>query len=506
MEHVEVIVIGAGSSGGVVASRLTEDPTRHVLLLEAGPDFPDEHEVPPLFAVSGEHSWLVAGAPELDWRYWNADRAQATAGQRVRLARGKLVGGTSMVNATIAARGAPYDYDRWERMGNPGGSWADILPYMIRIETDLDFGDLPYHGSEGPIRVQRYPRETWAEVNRAFFDGCLELGFRHAPDLNAPDAMDGVVGPLAHNRFNEIRQGTLVTYLREARQRPNLTIRGGATVDRVLIEGDRAVGVRYVDGLGQARDVFADTVVVSAGVYGSPAILQRSGIGRSRVLKPLGIDQKADLPVGEHLLDHPGCAFFFHAPALSGATGRLFAANARGPKAASGELEWQVHPFPIGHETGKAGLWIYLPRQDAEGAVEITSADPTTPPLIDHCYNTQDSDFRRFDLALDFCEQLIQTPSFAKHGARSLMGDASHRDIVRAGIASANHQAGTCKMGPASDKTSVVGSDLNIHGVSNLMVADASIFPDNIMHNTNFTCMVVGEIAADLVSGKRVAR
>jgi len=505
MEHFNVIVIGAGSSGGVVAARLTENPDISVLLLEAGPDFPDEEAVLPLFAVSGEHSWRVAGVPELDWRYWNTDTAKVTSGHPIRLARGKLSGGTSMVNATIAARGAPNDYNRWASMGNPGWAWDDLLPYFIRIENDLDFGDQPIHGSSGPIAVQRYKPETWAAVNRAFYEGCVQLGFEEAPDLNAPDAQTDVVGALAHNRYKEIRQGTLVTYIRAARPRPNFTIRGNANVDRILLDSaaGRATGVRYIDAHGQPVEIAADIVIVSAGVYGTPLILQRSGIGPADELQAVGVQPVVDLPVGSHLLDHPGCALTFVAPALSGSTGRLFATNVRGPAGANGEMEWQVHPFPIDEEIGTAGLWIYLPRQDAEGFVRITNADPDAAPIIDHAYNTLDSDYRRFKLAYDFCNELLATPIFQQHGAKSQMADRPFAEVLRNGINSANHQVGTCKMGPADDPTTVVGPNLLVHGFSNLMVADASIYPEHILHNTNFTCMVIGEIAAELINGQR---
>ena len=155
-------------------------------------------------------------------------------GRSLRLPRGRLVGGTSMINATIAARGAPFDFDRWAAMGNKGWAWADLLPLFIAIENDVNFGDQPIHGRDGPIVIQRYKPQSWAPVNRAMYDACVELGVREAPDLNAPDAQAGVVGPMPHNRYKEVRLGTLVTYMRAARARPNLTIRAGCHVDRVL--------------------------------------------------------------------------------------------------------------------------------------------------------------------------------------------------------------------------------------------------------------------------------
>jgi len=501
MEHFDVIVVGAGSSGGVIAARLTEDENCRVLLVEAGPDFPNEEAVPPLFTLSGEHSWKTAGIPEFDWDLVNTDRSGTLGGRTLRLPRGRLMGGTSMVNATIAARGAPFDFDRWAAMGNPGWSWADLLPLFRKIETDRDFGDQPIHGNSGPLVIQRYRPESWAPVNRMMYEACVELGAREAPDLNALDAHAGVVGAMPHNRFKEVRLGTLVTYIRQARHRRNLTIRAGCLVDRIVLSGQKATGVAYIDTAGNSQSVSADQIVVSAGVYNSPAILQRSGIGPSAWLKPLGIPVAADLPVGRNLLDHPGFGMMFHGKGVGVVTGRSFVADVRGPANAKGEPEWQTHPAPVDEEEGIACFWTYITRQDAQGEVIIQSRDARRPPLIDHRYNTLDSDRRRFADARAFCKEMLRAQVFRGLGAEWIDDlDKPIAEALAGSMGAAHHQAGTTKMGPAGDPTAVVGADLRVHGFDNLRVADTGIYPDNVMHNTNLTAFVVGEKTAGIVA------
>ena len=502
MKEYDVIVIGAGSTGGVISARLAEDAGLKILLLEAGPDFPYENKRLPLFAVSGEHSWMVAGLPEFDWDFEDNDISGRRGGRSIILPRGRLVGGSSMVNSTIAARPAPFDFNNWAKLNHDLWSWEKLLPFFIKIENDINFGHEPIHGNKGPITIQRYDEFSWAPVNNVFAEACCNMGVNYAPDLNGLDTHADVYGTLPHNRFKEVRQGTLVTYLRSARKFQNLEILGNALVDRILINNSSAKGVIWYDEQKNHHKAYASLIVVSAGVYNSPSILQRSGIGPASLLSSLGIKIISDLPVGHGLTDHPGCPWFFKAKNISSTTGRLFAVNWRSPSVEGLEPEWQTHPFPIDQEEGICGLWTYLCRQESLGTVRIKSTDPHTSPVIDHNYLDKDSDFRKFISAWNACRYLLNQKPFVDCNAKWLNPIDDFKEYMFKNLASAHHQSGTCKMG-LDPKFSVVDPNLKPHGIEGLIIADSSIFPDTVMHNTNLTCMVIGEVISSQIKNSR---
>jgi len=468
----DVIVVGSGASGGTLAARLSEDAGRRVLMVEAGRDFPAEATAPPSFitggALTGERG-AGAGppAPEYDWGYESEPLA---GGRRVELWRGRLVGGTSMTNGSVAVRGRPSDFDAWEQAGGPRWGWEAFRRAYESVERELSVGT--------------YPRDRWLPVQHLLVDACQEAGFRYAEDLNAPDAWDGVVGPWPRSRREELRQGSLNTYVRQARPRANFTILDRAHVDRVLFDGSRAVGVRAIVD-GEPVRIEGDRVALCAGAYGSAPILLRSGIGPAAALRRHGIGPLVDLPVGAHLMEHPALTVLAKvAPEYALIGWPALAAVARG------NGYWCI-PMPCSEREGIVMFNVCLATVDGPpgGRISLASADPVAPPRI-HVGLEAAADAGAFEPAWEELREVFATSAFRRAGHRDPEGERPLRERLWRRIGVGYHAAGGCDLG------AVVDADLAVHGVERLHVADAGVFPRHVTNNPMLTCFAVGEIAA----------
>lgn len=532
MEY-DFILVGAGSAGCVLADRLTRSGRHSVLLLEAGgSDLSFWVQMPIGYGKAFYDN-------RINWMYMTEPDA-GIGGRRSYWPRGKVLGGSSSINAMVFVRGQRGDYDDWEAMGNPGWAWQDVLPYFKRLEC-FENGADAWRGGDGPLYVSDVSRDLHP-LCQDYLKAGQECGLAHNPDFNG-ETLEGV-GVYQITVKGGFRMSAARAYLRPARNRPGLRIEKRAHATRLLFEGTRAVGVEYLQRGRRRTARVRREVILCAGSINSPQLLQLSGVGDPEILRPLGVDMVLDAPgVGRNLQDHLGIDYRYRArvPTLNSQLrpwwgklwhGMRYVLTRRGPLSLSinqgggfhrtrRELDrpnMQLYFTPLTYISAPRrtrpmmspdpfpgfALGIQPTRPTSRGSLQIASPDPSAPPAIHPNYLSTNHDVAEMVEGVRFIRTLAAAPSLARlieseiqPGPEVSTGDALLEDI-RQRSGSVFHPVGTCRMGP-DRRCDVVDARLKVHGLSGLRVVDASVFPTLTSGNTNGPTIMVAEKASDMI-------
>ena len=499
----DIVIVGAGSAGCVLAARLSEDPGRRVVLIEAGRQSQSSH-------VRQPNQWPLIWDDAENWAY--STKLQAGLALRaIPYPRGKALGGTSAINAMIAMRGDPVDYDHWRNLGNPGWGWGDVLPYFKRLEDHV-LGPSDLHGTGGPLTISAQTSPN--PITQAFIHAAMACGHRPNPDFNGAQ-QDGV--GLYHTTIrNGERCSTAKAYLEPAMGRHNLHVIEGARALQIHFEGDRAVAIEIWDGSQRRRIHANQEIILSAGAIDTPKLLMLSGVGDPLTLQAHGIQVRHALPaVGMNLCDHlqTPVVFALKAPIATAPTsilaeGGLFVKRAQALSEFGMDLQFFAMPqtpVPIAARGVAPAMAISVQacRPRSRGQVRLRSSDPLDAPVIDPNYLSDPEDLALQVEGVRIARKIADADPLAallqselSPGAHAL-SDAELGVAIRATSTTVWHPVGTCRMGLGDD--AVVDALLRVHGLRNLRVVDAAVMPQITSANTNLPIIMLAEKAADMV-------